>query len=275
MDYSPYAPPQQQNPTGWGAGPAYLQQHVYKPLGWRTTATIVGLVGTVVLGLAQTGASLAFGDVLKNPSPQNLGVILVLGLLGLVTSGVSIATWVLFLVWTNLAAKNVRAFGQQGLEYTPGWCVGWWFIPIASLWKPFTAMREIWKASDPETVGANASRSWMSSVVPATLPAWWGVYILNGFVAMGITIASLDFSGSKATVTNGPANFISQGMLGIAGVLLIIVMRQLAQRQEAAWERLQSAPANPPGPPAYGQDGGYGGGGAYGAPGAATANPYV
>jgi len=279
MDYSPYAPPQQQNPNAWGGGGGYLQQYVYKPLGWRTTATIVGIIGTVVFGFVQTGATLAFGDVLRNPSPQNLGVILVLGLLGLVTSGVSIATWVLFLVWTNLAAKNVRAFGQQGLEYTPGWCVGWWFIPIASLWKPFSAMREIWKASDPDSVGPNASKSWMSSVVPATMPVWWGVYILNGFVAMGVTLANLDFSGSKATVTPGPSSFLSHGMLGIAGVLLIVVMRQLAQRQEAAWQRLQSAPANPPGPPAYGQDGGYGGGGAYGAdggPGAAgSTNPYL
>ena len=276
MDYSPYAPPQQQNPNAWGGGGGYIQQYVYKPLGWRTTATIVGLIGTVVFGFVQTGATLAFGEVLKNPSPQNLGLILVLGLLGLATTAVSIATWVLFLVWTNLAAKNVRAFGQQGLEYTPGWCVGWWFIPIASLWKPFDAMREIWKASDPDSVGANASKSWMSSVVPVTMPIWWAVYILNGFVAMGVALSNFDFSGSKATVTPGPSSFLSHGMLGIAGVLLIIVMRQLAQRQEAAWQRLQSAPANPPGPPAYGQaGGGYGGGGAYGAPGGAAPNPYI
>jgi hypothetical protein len=115
----------------------------------------------------------------------------------------------------------------------------------------------------------------MSSVVPAIMPVWWGVYILNGFVAMGVTLANLDFSGSKATVTPGPSSFLSHGMLGIAGVLLILIMRQLAQRQEAAWQRLQSAPANPPGPPAYDQGGGYGGGGAYGPPGGAAPNPYV
>ncbi len=266
MDYSPYAPPQHQNQNAYGGG--YQQQYLYRPLGWRTPATIVCLIGTVVLGSLQTAASVAFPDALKNPAPENLGIILVLGLIGLAAGGVSIATWVLFLVWTNLAAKNVRAFGQQGLQYTPGWCVGWWFIPIASLWKPFDAMREIWKASDPETVGPGASKPWMASFVPKTLIAWWAVYIANGFVAVVISVSNLDFSGTKPVVTAGPANFITHALLGVAGVFLIMIMRQLAQRQESAWQRLQSAPANPPGPSAYGQPAPYG-------VEAPMSNPYV
>jgi len=270
MDYSPYAPPQQPNYSAYGGG--YPQQHFYKPLGWRTTVIMLGLVGTVLLGPLQTGASMAFPDALKNPAPENIGIILVLGLLGLVVGGVSIATWVLFLVWTNLAAKNVRALGQQGLEYTPGWCVAWWFIPVAYLWKPFLAMREIWKASDPDTVGSAASKPWTESPVPGTLLAWWLVYISNGFVTMGITIANLDFSGGKVTVTPGPANFISHGLLGVAAVFLIIIMRQLAQRQEAAWARLQSAPA----PPAVDAGAyGYRQPGAYGEQRSTSNNPYL
>ena len=271
MDYSPYAPPQQPNYSAYGGG--YQQQYLYKPLGWRTTVTVFGLIGTVLFGILQTGASVAFPDVLKNPAPENLGIILALGLLGLIGGVVSIATWVLFLVWMNLAAKNVRAFGQQHLQYTPGWCVGWWFIPIASLWKPFDAMREIWKASDPDTVGASASKPWMASLVPATLPVWWAVYILNGFVAMGIALSNLDFSGRRAAVTQGPANFLTHGVLGVAAVLLIIIMRQLAQRQEASWQRLQSAPAVAPSADPYASA--YGQPAAYGTPPSTSNNPYL
>lgn len=270
MDYSPYAPPQQPNYSAYGGG--YQQQYLYKPLGWRTTVTNVGLVATVLLGLLQTGASVAFPNALKNPAPENLGIVLVLGLLGLIVGGVSIATWVLFLVWTNLAAKNVRAFGQQGLEYTPGWCIAWWFIPVASLWKPFQAIREIWKASDPDTVGSAASKPWMEAGVPGTLLAWWLVYISNGFVAMGVTLANLDLSGGKVTVTPGPANFVSHGLLGVAAVFLIIIMRQLAQRQEAAWTRLQSAPAIPR---VDGYAHAHGQPGAYGAQRSTSNNPYL
>jgi hypothetical protein len=268
MDYSPYAPPQHNAHQPYGGG--YLP-FAYKPLGWRTTATIVCLLATVVLGTMQTGMTLAFPDVLKNPAPQNLGIILALGLLGLAGGAVSIATWVLFLVWVHLAAKNVRAFNQQGLEYTPGWCVGWWFIPIASMWKPYSAMREIWQASDPDTVGPNAQQTWLGSPVPPMLLTWWVTYIASGFVAMIIALANLDLSGRHAQVTAGPSSFITHVLLAVSGVLIVLVMRQLAKRQEAAWERLQSAAANPPGPPAAA----YGPPGAYAPPAPTTANPYV
>jgi hypothetical protein len=270
MSYSPYAPPRYENQAPYGGGfiPA-----VYKPLGWMTTASIVGLIGTVVFSFIQTGASIAFGEVLKHPARENLGLILGLGVLGLAVSAVSIFTWVIFLVWTHRAASNVRAFGQQGLEYTPGWCVGWWFIPIASLWKPFDALREIFKASDPDTVGPGASKPWQASSVPAAFKLWWVIYILNGFLALAIALGNLDLSGKRAVATVSPANFVTHAILGVAGAFLIILMRELARRQEASWQRLSSAQANPPGPGAYGPPAGYGAG-PYGAPPAGS-NPYV
>ena len=245
MNYAPYAPPQQpQGPYGGS-----YAQYVYQPLGWKTTAAIVGVAGSVVLAFAQTGATLAFPDILKHPAPENLPTIAALGLLGIATSLVALATKVIFLMWMHQAAKNVRAFGQQGLEFTPGWCVGWWFIPIMSLWKPFAAMREIWKASDPDTVGQRAAIDWRTAPVPTTMVLWWLVYIVNGFVATGIVLSTLDLSGKHAAVTVGTAQFITHAFLGVAGVFLIMIMRQLAKRQEAAWERLSSAPANPAGGP--------------------------
>lgn len=260
--YAPYAPPQHHNQGPYGGG--YVP-FVYKPLGWRTTVTIVGIIGTVVLGFLQTGTSLAFPDVLKHPAPENLGIILALGVLGLASSAVSIATWVLFLVWTNLAAKNVRAFGQQGLEYTPGWCVGWWFVPIMSLYKPFDALREVFKASDPETVGPSATKPWMASTVPAALLVWWGVYVANGFLGIIIVLSNLDLSGKRAAVTVGPANLITHALLGVAGLFLILIMRELAKRQELAWQRLSSAPAQAQSPVAYAPQ----------ASASAPANPYL
>jgi hypothetical protein len=244
MNYSPYAPPRH-DPYGGGGG--YYAQHVYKPLGWKTTVAIIGMVGTVILSSAQTAATVAFPGVMKNPVPENLGIILVLGLLGLLTGGVAIGTYVVFLLWMHQAAKNVRAFGQQGLEHTPGWCVGWWFIPFASLWKPFTAMREIWKASDPETVGPRAAMDWRAAPVPPTMPAWWAVYVVNGFIGIVIAVSNLDWSGPTPVATVTPLNFITHALLGVAGVLLIMIMRQLARRQEAAAERLAGASASPPG----------------------------
>ena len=256
--YAPYAPPQHQPQGPYGGG--YVP-FVYKPLGWLTTATIVGIVGTVVLGFLQIGTSLAFPDVLKHPAPENLGIILAFGVIGVAAGVVSIGTWVIFLVWTNLAAKNVRAFGQEGLTYTPGWCVGWWFIPIMSLYKPLDALREVWKASDPETVGPTATKPWIASTVPMTMLVWWGFYVGKGFIGIIIALANLDLSGKHAVVTVGPGSLVPYVLHAVAGGLLIVIMRQLAKRQELSWLRLSSAPLQAPSPVAYAQQ--------------ASANPYL
>ncbi len=57
---------------------------------------------------------------------------------------------VVFLRWTYLSNRNVRALGADGLEFTPGWAVGWYLIPIANLWKPHQALKEIFRASHPD-----------------------------------------------------------------------------------------------------------------------------
>src|ERR1041384_4527256 len=97
---------------------------------------------------------------------------------------------VISLVWMHQAAKNVRSFNLWGLRYTPGGVVGWWCVPIASLWMPFQAMKEVWKASDPDNVGSEPS-SWMNRPVPGIMTLWWLAYIGAGFVAMGAVLPAM------------------------------------------------------------------------------------
>src|SRR5262245_61248809 len=69
------------------------------------------------------------------------------GLIGLVQFIVVVTSAVLFLRWIHRANWNARALGAQGMEFSPGWSIGWYFVPFANLWKPYQAMREIWRAS--------------------------------------------------------------------------------------------------------------------------------
>src|SRR4029077_9871820 len=39
-------------------------------------------------------------------------------------------TSVMFLIWFRRLYSNLAALGAQELRSTPGWAVGWWFIPI-------------------------------------------------------------------------------------------------------------------------------------------------
>ncbi|MDA7882411.1 DUF4328 domain-containing protein [Akkermansiaceae bacterium] len=62
---------------------------------------------------------------------------------------IGILIMIFWCVWTNRSCKNAWLFrvltGRylrpgSGESYTPGWAVGWYFVPFAMLWKPFQAI---------------------------------------------------------------------------------------------------------------------------------------
>jgi len=85
------------------------------------------------------------------------------------------ATLLIFVVaatWIYRAAGNLRALDVQGLKVSPGWAVGWYFVPIANLWKPYEAMKEIWQAS-------TRPQQWQGAAVSPVLPLWWTLWLLD------------------------------------------------------------------------------------------------
>ena len=86
-------------------------------------------------------------------------------LIGAVYLIMYLATVAAFACWIYRANKNARALGASGMQFGPVASVGWYFIPICCLWKPYQAMREIWKASkDP--------KQWQDQPT-APLLRWW------------------------------------------------------------------------------------------------------
>ena len=61
--------------------------------------------------------------------------------------------------------KNIHKF-EVARDYTsPGWAVGWYFIPFANLIKPYGVMDEIWDGSHQGDEAPDYS--------PSTLGLWW------------------------------------------------------------------------------------------------------
>lgn len=86
------------------------------------------------------------------------------GLLLLVATAAVWCSWQ-FHAQTNLVRRHV-----EGLRHTPAWAVGWWFVPVANLWKPYRAMSELARASaSPE--------GWKDSRPPRALLPWWAAWI--------------------------------------------------------------------------------------------------
>jgi len=76
--------------------------------------------------------------------------------------------------WIHRANYNARYF-VGGMEFTPAGSIGWYFVPIFTLWKPYLAMKEIWKVS-------YFTEDWLNAKASSLLAWWWFLWLTNGFL---------------------------------------------------------------------------------------------
>jgi hypothetical protein len=106
------------------------------------------------------------------------------GIIGLVYLVVFIVSCILIMKWIYRANYNARQLGAKDMTFTPGWSVGWYFIPIFTLWKPYQAMKEIWKASiNPD--------NWNEVTASPILSWWWFFWLTNKFLGQAVIRMSL------------------------------------------------------------------------------------
>jgi hypothetical protein len=142
-----------------------------------TKAVVVLLWIILGLGLASalvSAVGLATG-ALPSPEEELTGYDVAQMGLGLLYTGVYLATAICFARWLYRANVNARALGAQGMTFTPGWTVGWFFVPVANLWKPFQAVRQIWQAS-------RNPLNWVNEPAPALLNVWWTLWLAGNFL---------------------------------------------------------------------------------------------
>jgi hypothetical protein len=152
-----------------------------------------------------------------------------------VTSLVSLVSFgaaIVWLVWQHRGHTNLRARGVPGLRFTPGWAVGWWFVPLAALVMPYLTMRELWDNAGWSGTGTRTA--------PARRPvaAWWFVYVassLVGFGALGALISTL--VSFARTVSSMPADQFPTLTIKAAALRQIDLWVGIASllRAPAAW----------------------------------------
>ena len=113
-----------------------------------------------------------------------------------------------YCLWINRSCKNAWLLNPPKMKATPAWAVAYYFIPIVSLWKPYSSMLEIRNASFG--MRANLTR---------LLPLWWFSWLafmiltagqLTGHLSINVEImAILDKLGSVADIASIALNYLS------------------------------------------------------------------
>ena len=100
--------------------------------------------------------------------------------IGALAALLGLATELTWLFWQHRVTRNVWARGRP-VKTSPGWAVGWWFIPVANLWMPAVAVYRVFRASVGRGYKGGA---WLVS-------AWWSAYILFTLLLPGVFVATM------------------------------------------------------------------------------------
>lgn len=130
---------------------------------------------------------------------QIIGMLYLVGVLYLVAV---VVTGIAFLKWIYQANSNCHGFGTQGMKFTPGWSIGWYFIPIAGLWKPYQAMKEIWKVSTNPI-------NWQKEDGSSLLGWWWALCLISGFLGQASFRLSMRANTISSLQTSTTVSIIS------------------------------------------------------------------
>ncbi|WP_108812634.1 DUF4328 domain-containing protein [Sphingorhabdus sp. Alg231-15] len=135
-----------------------------------TILLVIGLALTVAFFLFEVAEILGIWSI-DNVVDIEAPMALLYSAIALGHSAVFFITVIFFSIWIYQAAANVIASDVDGFEYTPGWSVGWYFVPFANLVKPFQVMRQIRNAS----YGANVHLDDGNS----QLTMWWTAWLVT------------------------------------------------------------------------------------------------
>jgi hypothetical protein len=191
----------------------------------------IAVFGVTLTGFGMHLAQVLLGERLKSSvaagSPDFAAVAL-MGLTGFAVLAASACAWVFVPVWMYRAAANLRGLGRHGMVFSPGGCAGWFFVPIASLWKPVQAMSEIWRASNPQA----DELDWDTSSGTPLIAVWWSAWIMSNIVSL------VALAAQSSPADQGSIGLASNALSAVAAVALVMLMRGVSARQEQAIARL-------------------------------------
>lgn len=142
------------------------------PMTWASIATRLLVTGHLVLVLiflawleaGKFGAAdpVAYGDQIDaiGAKIQSLHLL------------VYVPTCIANFMWIYRASSNAGRAAPNSARITPGWSIGWYFVPFACLVKPYTAIRETWVTSHNPAAPLNEAG-------PSLLHKWWAGFIVG------------------------------------------------------------------------------------------------
>lgn len=199
---------------GWVVGVLYLLRAVALlfPYGLaeEVLSSITDPAAKVVLGLALVGLSL--GN---------------LSLMGLTT--------ILFFVWSYQAHENARLLAPGApLSNGPGVMIWSYFIPFVNLFLPYSAMKEVFSASDAAARAGDDEDYRLDSTGGTLLSVGWIVYVGTNIIVSAMNgLGTLSSSGEMTALAMQAPFVIINGALSFAWCIYLSRLQDRAIARQA------------------------------------------
>lgn len=140
---------------------------------------------------------------------------------------VAILGLILFFRWVYIAACNCFAMVEYPLKITPGWSVGWYFVPIMNLWKPFEAMRQSWNISHSPSGDPVAPP-------PGIIWQWWLLWVIESEVGKVAFKSSMKGDGVPELLNANLAMLLSDLLALPTSLYTYVLVGRIAAAQAAS-----------------------------------------
>ncbi|MGD9589074.1 MAG: DUF4328 domain-containing protein [Pyrinomonadaceae bacterium] len=195
---------------------------------------------TMFLGAA---TAIAFPDnVFESDNGQLFSVgLVVIGLVAIFEIPIRLGLIVFLLIWMYKAYRNLTPLRAYHQEFSPGWAVGWWFVPFLNLVRPYQVVREIYSESDPEFEESYGFLSGSSHSAPSFVLLWWLAFVFGG---IALRVSEIMFgSGKVDEITAAYYPFaVGTVLWTISAGLGAYTVYSIVNRQDARFLRILNSP---------------------------------
>ena len=160
------------------------------------------------------------------------------GFIGIIQTGLYIASIVLFLNWFRRAYGNLHRIGIKNLEYSETMAVWSFFIPIISLYRPYKIAKEI----------AVETRNKLTEIIPdhkaashlSILGFWWALFLMTNYIEQFAFKSILKDDTIDQMITSTQANMVSDFVDIPAAIVTLMMIKKISRDETLLFEKLNT-----------------------------------
>lgn len=150
-------------------------------------------------------------------------------IIGLLQTGLHIASIIVFLNWFRRAYGNLHRLKISYIKHSESTAVWSWFVPILFLFRPVQIMNEIWTETQEKIKKYNSSYVLKSGGLIIGL--WWTFFIFSNFIGKYVLKTAFKDSTIDQLIEGSQALIISDIMQIPEALLVILIVYKLSEME--------------------------------------------